>query len=498
MRLELKPPPPTTNPGTSLPSPAPSSEALAQLTPAGLPQQPMRQNLDSSWFYDVFMGEGRQTVLDLYRMRGSDWFVRLVMNDAVCRNTPTAFVLKTSVMDVQARRARIVPFNLTARVESSTQCKTGTQVQFGYDTSKDTEADRLWYSQRGHPIADYVSLDSFLSIDINNLRSEFTAQVGKSPRLKAVVRDVLSLGGSITWTTIWEDPKTGHRTRVDIRAVMKGETSGQVGYKTSSDPLEFKSEIELQVRVVNPVMDNLSIERQYARVAQASQLMADLIGKEPAVVAMPPAHTPGSIHMSPQALSSKEWVGLSDGRQVVIGQDSSGQWWVVTPRRGGQGFNFYLAGDDYGAALLQQVRERIWNHAYSTVYDRRGHPQDNSAQALRLRQAAAPTQDVLQQSRVETPALGLKSRQWVGVPDGRQVLLGQDESGDWWVVTPKRDGRGFNFYRVGDEFSFALVQKIREGIWNHGYSTVYDKEGKVKNNSGKAASPPTPTPMSTP
>lgn len=260
--------------------PSASTPPLKHLSPS---EDPLR----NTWFYDVVVGAGGQTVLPLCQMKGADHFVHLVFNKGVTRYAPAALVIKTSLADVSASKTAWRPPNATLRVESGLVVKTGTLLQFGYNISQGTHAEQAWYTRQGMPVADYISVETALGVTVAGWRTELGLQQGSPMRLKAVARDALWLGGSITWTCMFINPQTGRRRRVDMTAVLKAETNLQTGTMSSGEPLERKAEIELQIRLIDPALQHLSLEETHSYVAQGADKFRQLSGisRVPAVTA---------------------------------------------------------------------------------------------------------------------------------------------------------------------------------------------------------------------
>jgi hypothetical protein len=196
-------------------------------------------------------------------------------------------------------------------------------------------------------------------------------------------------------------------------------------------------------------------------------------------------------------LNHKEWVGLPDGRQVLIGQAQDGQWFAQTPTRDGKGVNFYSIGDEYSSAMKASVRAKIEHNAYSTIYDSKGspianrqntdHPITTGLNKIKGKtiglvnsvldgsafknvtpekvQKAAVTAAVLVPALVPGTYKSNTSKrideQWVGLPDGRQILIGMEEGGRWIAQTPTSDGKGVNTYPIGYEYSLRMVANLR-------------------------------------
>jgi hypothetical protein len=80
------------------------------------------------------------------------------------------------------------------------------------------------------------------------------------------------------------------------------------------------------------------------------------------------------------------------------------------------------------------------------------------------------------------PSGSFQQSSFVGLPDGRQVQVGRDQEGTWWVVTPDRDKKSHkNFYRLEGRTS-PTDASIRAKISDGQFSTVYGLKGAVVQN----------------
>jgi hypothetical protein len=86
-------------------------------------------------------------------------------------------------------------------------------------------------------------------------------------------------------------------------------------------------------------------------------------------------------------------------------------------------------------------------------------------------------------SKPVKPVGAIVNSRFVGLPDGRQVQVGRDQAGTWWVVTPNSDGKSKNFYRIEGNTNPSDAT-IRAMIAANHFSTVYGPNGgKVPNRS---------------
>jgi hypothetical protein len=95
-------------------------------------------------------------------------------------------------------------------------------------------------------------------------------------------------------------------------------------------------------------------------------------------------------------LQDKHYVGVKQlGMQVLVGQDSRGSWWVVTPQaRGGGGVNFYPVGDATDG-IDSHVRNKIAGSGFSTVWNENGQPIPGRVEKFSVGGFYGPTHDDL-------------------------------------------------------------------------------------------------------
>lgn len=246
-----------------LPSLRPSQPASAHST----------DSFRNTWFYFILDNPNQRV---FYLGRVHDWFTRVVVDSGTVGPQPASFVVKSSLTGGDGSITKFNPPNLAIRVDSGMRARWGTALQVGTDLSNAPLDKQLEYAKAGDPIMDLISIQTFADGNYAGYRAEISAQSNKPLRLKSVARDALLMGGSVTWRRIWLDPKTMQRRSVEFTLVMKSETSVEAGFSTQPRPLDAKAEIELQMRVIDPSLQSLSVRQVQNLAAQAASWAGDL------------------------------------------------------------------------------------------------------------------------------------------------------------------------------------------------------------------------------
>jgi hypothetical protein len=196
-------------------------------------------------------------------------------------------------------------------------------------------------------------------------------------------------------------------------------------------------------------------------------------------------------------LKQGKFVGLPppDGRQVFLGKDGEGAWWVVTPNQnhpsGKNTYRFTSKPSD------DQLRTMIAKRHFSTFYNQTpvsGQRPVTPKLVSTSTSTSTSTSGVPAAQTKRVPNGELKQGKFVGLPppDGRQVFLGKDGEGAWWVVTPNQNHpSGKNTYRFASKPS---DDQLRTMIAKRHFSTFYNQTPV----SGQRPVTPKLVPTSTP
>jgi hypothetical protein len=212
-----------------------------------------------SWI-DENLKEPNQRIFDLWH-GPNDYIVRVVMDTNVVAVQPANITFKVTIGDVGTSKQALKALNFTVRHESSSvKMSTGTKLQFGYDVTKSDKNKRADYSQNNEPIMDLISIEALGEGAIDRLRTEFKWEKGQPLSPTAVMQEALSLGGNIRWRRVWEDPKTGEKSGIDVMLTMKTEASANLGVGKTNG-WDAKAELEASVRFIGGISNKLDIHQ---------------------------------------------------------------------------------------------------------------------------------------------------------------------------------------------------------------------------------------------
>lgn len=203
-----------------------------------------------SWIKEVFRTDDSQRVFYL-RGNANDAFVRVVSNNAVVGLEPSSATVKYTIASLDSEKAiRRRPLNATVRTESSyLKTRQGTQLQFGRDASNDPAALRKRWADRGKPFLDLVSIEGVgdIALDRKRLEGAFEAKAGWS--FAAFAQEAITLAGNVRWRRVWDNPKTGEQSGIDILLTAKAETAATAGVGGKSGRTQ-EAGIEVSVKYI--------------------------------------------------------------------------------------------------------------------------------------------------------------------------------------------------------------------------------------------------------
>jgi hypothetical protein len=259
----------------ALARPAPRTSAAPRST-ATAPRSPL--DASGGWIYEN-LKLPNQHIYELWD-GPHDYTVRIVMDQQAVAVQPASLSLKATIADVGTRRADVKLGKLTVRHESSAlKHSTGTKLQFGYDVTRASEAKRREYSAAGEPVMDLISIETKAEGVADRWRAELALERGQRPDVKVMVQQAASLGGYLRWRRVWEDPKSGVKSGIDVILGMKSEGSIEAGPGAATGGIDAKADIEATVRYFGPAADTVDIHHLEA---QASQVVAQLLWPESA------------------------------------------------------------------------------------------------------------------------------------------------------------------------------------------------------------------------
>jgi hypothetical protein len=279
--------------------------------PGAAPRQPAQSGspLDATggWIYEN-LKLPNQRIFELWK-DSRDRTLRVISEYEAKALQPASLSLKATIADVGTKRAELKLGKVTVRHESSAlKLSTGTKVQYGRDVTRAPEAKRREYSDVGKPVMDLISIETKTEGVIDRLRAELGIEKGQRPDIKVVMQQAISLGGYVRWRRVWEDPRSGVKSGIDVILGMKVEGSVEAGRGAAPGGIDAKSDIEATLRYFGPVADTVDIHRLEA---QASQAVAQLLWPEPShKVALEPRNH-GSPALARQRVSSQLMFGAS-------------------------------------------------------------------------------------------------------------------------------------------------------------------------------------------
>jgi hypothetical protein len=207
-----------------------------------------------------------------------DYTVRIVMDQEAAAVQPASLSLKATIADVGTRRAEFKLGKIAVRHESSAlKSSTGTKLQFGYDVTRAPESKRREYSTTGEPVMDLISIETKAEGVLDRWRADLALERGQRPDVKVVMQQAISIGGYLRWRRVWEDPKSGVKSGIDVILGMKAEGSLEAGRGAAEGGLDAKADIEATVRYFGPAADKVDIHHLEA---EASQVVAQLLWPE--------------------------------------------------------------------------------------------------------------------------------------------------------------------------------------------------------------------------
>jgi hypothetical protein len=266
---------------------APSS-AVAPHTPS-IPSRPRPladgsiSPLTANWIYENLQAKNQQ-VFTLWN-GPHDYMVRLVMDKFATAVSPASITLKTALSNIKGRTGELCPLNFTVRHESSSlKTSTGTKLQFGYDVSRNGQGKRMEYSGAGDPIIDLISIEAVGDQSLDRLRAELKLERGKSPSTELVVQNALSLGGTIRWRRVWEDPSNSQLSGIDVVLSMKTESAIEVGHGASPGGIDAKAEIEASVRFLGGLATRADVHQLQNMASQAIAQLLIPIPEHPVTI----------------------------------------------------------------------------------------------------------------------------------------------------------------------------------------------------------------------
>jgi hypothetical protein len=238
-----------------------------------------------------------------------DYTVRVVMDQQAVAVQPASLSLKVTIADVGGKRAELKLGKLAVRYESSAlKSSTGTKLQFGYDVTRESEAKRREYSAAGEPVMDLISIETKAEGVLDRWRADLGLERGQRPDVKLVMQQAISIGGYLRWRRVWEDPRSGVKSGIDVILGMKAEGSVEAGRGAAKGGIEVKSDIEGTVRYFGPVANKVDIHHLEA---EASQAIAQLLWPERAQqVAIEPRNH-GSPALARQRITAHVMFGAS-------------------------------------------------------------------------------------------------------------------------------------------------------------------------------------------
>jgi hypothetical protein len=286
-------------------------KALASAAPSPASETPPNPghpwSNSKNWIYENLQAPN-QYVYPLWE-GPHDYIVRVVMDQGATAMQPASVSLKATLAAVGDRRAISNLGKVSVRYESSSlKTSTGTKLQFGYDVTRESESKRREYRDAGEPVMDLISIETKFETVIDRLRGELGLARGARPNAKLVVQQALALGGYVRWRRVWEDPKTGAKTGVDLVLGMKTEGSVEAGLRAAPGGVEGKADIELTYRYFGPTAS--AIDPHHLE-AQAAQAVAELLWPERRNAPALETRNFGSPRLARQRLTAQLMFGTS-------------------------------------------------------------------------------------------------------------------------------------------------------------------------------------------
>jgi hypothetical protein len=238
-----------------------------------------------------------------------DYTVRVVMDQEAVAVQPASLSIKATIADVGGKRAELKLGKVAVRYESSAlKTSTGTKLQFGYDVTRAPAEKRREYSAVGEPVMDLISIETKTEAVLDRWRAELGIERGQRPDVKLVMQQAVSLGGYLRWRRVWEDPRSGVKSGIDVILGMKAEGSVEAGRGAAKGGIDVKSDIEATVRYFGPAADKVDIHHLEA---DASQAVAQLLWPETAHPVKLEPHNHGNTALARQRVTAQLMFGAS-------------------------------------------------------------------------------------------------------------------------------------------------------------------------------------------
>jgi hypothetical protein len=192
------------------------------------------------------------------------------------------------------------------------------------------------------------------------------------------------------------------------------------------------------------------------------------------------------LQLTPESLDERKFVGVPDGRQVLVGRlKNSKHWFVLTP--GDEGFKYYQVGEKRPSD--DEIRAKILGGGFTKAWG-----PENSIVSGRFAGSGTIANVPSEKVRIESGSNGLivaspetldpASRRYVGLTSGAgyRVLVGSVTGSTgakvWFALTPK-EGGGFQSYQLVPGSGQNGYDRAREMLENGSFSQVWDAAGNV-------------------
>ena len=195
------------------------------------------------------------------------------------------------------------------------------------------------------------------------------------------------------------------------------------------------------------------------------------------------------LQLTPESLDERKFIGVPDGRQVLLGRlKNSKHWFVLTPGDDGA-FKYYQIAEKRPSD--DDIRAKILGGGFTTAWGREGTPVSGrfvgSGPIANLPSERINVEVGSNGLSVTSPeALDPASRRYVGLTSGAgyRVLVGSVTGSTgakvWFALTPK-EGGGFQSYQLVLKDKQTPTDRAREMLENGSFPRVWDASGKPIN-----------------
>lgn len=189
------------------------------------------------------------------------------------------------------------------------------------------------------------------------------------------------------------------------------------------------------------------------------------------------------LQLTPESLDERKYVGVRDGRQVLVGRlKNSKHWFVLTPGENNEDFKYYQIGEKRPSD--DDIRAKILGGGFTTAWGREGTPVSGRfVGTVSNVPSNGPSVEVGENGLMVNNPGDLGDRRYVGLESGpvSRVLVGSVTGSTgakvWFVLTPK-EGGGVQSYQLVLKGKQTPTDRAREMLENGSFSRVWDSDGK--------------------